>query len=107
MNRPPAWWRFEVVLVALDPGGEIGGVLPWNSAGRARYRARRAWDVALESCLDLGPPVALGMVGEELPGAVDQVAKLGVGQPFGADQVVDDLPFARPTAARRPGSSSV
>ena len=47
------------------------------------------------------------MVGQELAGAVDQVAEVGVGQRLGADQVVDDLPLDAPTAGRRPRSSSV
>ena len=71
----------------------------------SRSSSRR--DVALEPPLDLGPPVALGVVGEELLGALDQVAEVGVGQPFGADQVVDDLPLERRLPRGRPGTVSV
>ena len=49
-------------------------------------------EVLVEPALDLGPRRAVGVLGEELAGALDQVGQRGVGQRLGADQVLDELP---------------
>ena len=48
-------------------------------------------EVLVEPALDLGPRRAVGVLGEELAGSLDQVGQRDVGQRLGADQVVDEL----------------
>ena len=81
MNRPPVWWAAEVVLDSARSGWRSSSDTGAEySRARSMSRSSSALDVAVEPRLDLGPPGALGVVGEELPGAVDQVAEVGVGE---------------------------
>ena len=87
--------RFQVVLVALDPGREVGRVLPRVVAGPLDVALVEPLEVALEPALDLGADRAFGMLGQELAGSLDQVGERDVGQRLGRGS------GRRRTAARR------
>src|SRR5262249_31840894 len=80
----------EVILIAMDAGGEMGRILTGILPGALDVAFVAPADVALKPVLDLAAQGALGMVGQELLGPLDQVAIVGAGEPLGADEVVDE-----------------
>ena len=86
--------RLQVVLVALDAGRELGGILARVVAGPLDVVLVELLEVLVEPALDLGRDGLSGCSARNWRARSIWSDKRDVGQRLGADQVVDELPLA-------------
>jgi hypothetical protein len=102
MYRTPLLVGLQVVLVPLDAGLEVGGVLLGVLAGLLDVALVELRDVALQEAGDLAVEAALGVELQELLRPVDQVAEVGIGELPGAGQGLQLLAVELRPAVGRP-----
>ena len=100
-EAPARLVALEVILEPLDPGGEVRGVAPGIVAGSLDVALVELVHVVVQTPLHLRAVRALGVVGQELPGLLDQIGERRARQRLGADQVVDELPLHGGPAGRQ------